>query len=834
MKQRSRRLPIGEIIVALAVLTVFIVSVRGFARANKQAILERNSTLLQENTEHHAKAVADILKSRQRFVENLAVMLELTSEGAPPDFTEILDTIEENTFIDDFFFVAAEGVRLFSDGRQWELQETEFYREGMKGKSGITELKDSVVNPDKQSVFYYAPVLCGQEVCGVIVGCNYYESFDDLYEMTAAEAYLHGFLMDKSGRVLLSNRVDDKKNAFEFLQERMDPEKYQELLACMEENNTVCDSYRGDYGEGLVCFSALGINDWYVLQLFPSARTAELVAPLNRSAYILETAMVICLILALGYILYLIYKRNNQKTRLMELALEALADAYPRISRINYRTGQCVFIKDKEKLVEKNFHEYDWKKFRTRLLETIHPEDLEKFKSFSSQENMRRVREQGNVSDTCIYRRMFEGEYRWIQTVILPVDSEADCVLMYAGKVDEAVKAEELYKAQLWENMQRVKDEEAAKSEFLKYMSQNLKIPVNAMIGMASLANEAARKGEMAEAENYLGRVDSLGNYMLALLEDMMRLGVLREQQVKCNRAPLSVRKMLDGYREYCAKIKQTNRNIRVNVECDERLKDQYMGDEARIMQVLHALLCNAFQFCDDGGCVTLKAQLEREGENSDCVSFAVFDTGKGISEEFKPFLFEPFAKENSSSLESEPGTGLGLPFAKLAVDSMGGRIQVESVPEGETGFTAFLELEHMSKQREEQLKPCRILLVDDNDMTLERISEILGTEGYETVCCNSAAKALQAFFDSEPGYFQVLLTDIRMPEMDGSELTARVRGANRSDSKSICILAMMSGNDAAEREKALKNGAEELLEKPFRITLFQEFLQKRGERGAI
>ena len=287
MKQRSRRLPIGAVSLTLLVLFVFAFSIREFAKANREAILERNSELLQENAEHHAKAVSDILQSRLRFVENLAVLAGRSSESDYRNFIDTLDTIEENTFLDTLFFVNPEGNWYPAEGGQPDLRETEFFRKGMNGESGITEMEDSLVKPGKQCVSYYAPVWRDETVAGLVVGCNYYECFNDIYEFTPSETYMYSFLADGDGNILLSEKVEEKENVFFFLKERMESGAYRELLERMNVSTTVCTDYRGDYGEGLVCFSALGINNWYILQLFPAEKTMESVAPLNKSSYLL-------------------------------------------------------------------------------------------------------------------------------------------------------------------------------------------------------------------------------------------------------------------------------------------------------------------------------------------------------------------------------------------------------------------------------------------------------------------------------------------------------------------------------------------------------------------
>lgn len=831
MRQKSRKLPIGAVSLTLLVLFVFIFSIREFAAANSNAILERNSEFLQENTEHHAKAVSDILQSRLRFVENLAVFAERSSESDYLTFIDTLDTIEENTFLDALFFVTTEGKRYPFEGQQPDLKETEFYQSGMRGESGISEMQDSLVNPEKQCVAYYAPVWRDGRIAGLITGCNYYESFDEIYEMTPAEAYIRGFLADGDGNILLSGKVEEKENVFIFLNERMESAAYEELLDGMENSNTICTSYRGDHGDGLVCFSALGINDWYILQLFPSEKTAELVAPLNKSAYTLETAMFLCMVLVAGYTLRLTYVRYNQKNRLMEMALEALADSYPRIAKIDYQNDACVFVKDRERIVEKAFQKYEWTPVRTKLLETIHPEDLEKFKSFTSGENMRRVKEQGLAGDTCTYRRKYEGEYQWIQTEILPVEGEENCILMYAGKVDEAVKAEESYKQQLWLTMQKVKAAETEKSELLKYMSRNLRIPVEAMKGMTLLTDASLRKGQREEAALYLNRVDSLSNYTMTMLEDMMQFGRGQESHIRCSMMPFSVQSMLNGYREYCEEIKQNDRDIRVEVICDEHLKAGYIGDEARIMQVLHALLENAFRFSREGGLVVLRADLLEAGEKADSISFAVCDTGQGMNEEYRGFLVEALSGGCDNPEGGEPVLGMGLSLAKLALNSMGGKVKIESTRGEGTRFTMMLTLEHAPETGEKPTS--RVLVVDDNEINLEATAETLAAAGYRTTACGSGDEALKLFLDSEPGTYQVLLTDIKMPGMDGRELAKFVRNSGRGDS-GICILGMMASYSKIERTELLKGGLDDVTEKPLRLTWFNEFLQKRRESGMI
>lgn len=826
--KHTKGLPVGAVAVIVIVLLGFAVSIGCFRRANEKAILEQNTEFLRENTEYRAEVLSDALTSRLQFMENLAAILERSFACGPPVIIDFLEAIKENAFFDDLYFVTSEGIRYRPEEQQWDFQDADFYQRGMLGESGITGVNDTGLEPDKQYVSYYAPVLSDGEVCGVVVGCNGYGSLEEFCGTESGEEYIYGYLVDGSGRVLLSNKGQAIENIFPFLKEKMGADAYEQFVASMECNDIGYGSYRGDYGEGLVCFSALGSNDWYVVQLLTSEKTAEMVAPLKRSACFLETTMALCLILAVGYTLYLTYGRYNQKNRLMEMSLEAMEETFPRIVSVNFRTGECIFVKDRERMISVPFQKYEWEAFRKNFLETIHREDKEKCKSFTSRENMRRVKEQGLVSDTCIYRRKYEGEYQWTQTTIIPVSSSDDCVLMYARKVDESVKAEEFYKARLWETMQKAKEAETVKTEFLKYVSCDVRTAMNVIMGMTALAGEAVRAGKAEEAKHYLDCVDSVGNYTLTMLQDIMQISVVQNRRMRCSKEPFSMRKLLAGFRELHIGIDCEDRNIGFTVECDERLRDRYIGDESRIMQVLGALLSNAFRFNDEGGSVTLRVRMEERGEEADRVSFAVIDTGRGIGEEFKPFLFDIFTKERQYPGDAKAGTGLGLFLAKLALDSMGGQIAVESTPGKGSCFTVYLDLACVPAAGETETMPFRVLVAEDNALNLEIAVEILKSEGFDALGCSSGEQALGTFLDSEPCRFQILLTDIKMPGMDGYELAKRVRESGRSDSGSIRIIAMSAYSDMQASEKAAECGIEEILEKPFRVARFKELMQKR------
>lgn len=830
--RRSRGL-LGEIIAfTLVIIVVFVSSILYFHRENSAAILERNREFLLENTAYHVDMTAELMNSRKEFVGNLATMLGELSEYDPMEITDTLNAMEDNTSIDDLFFVTPEGIRYLPSGQTYNLEGLDFYIEGMKGNSGITGITDSELFRNQQVISCYAPIVVNNEIKGIVAGCNYYDDFSDLFESAGEETQTYSFLIDRQGKILLSDREWDAETVLPFLERNMEGEEYENLRQELADGKSGVYSYRGEVGKSLVCFSSLEINDWLIMQFWRSEASLEMVEPLNRASYVVEAIMLLVMAAVLLFSIYIAYRKYNSKNMLMNEALDALAEVYPRIARINYSTAECVFIRDQDDTMSATFEKYDWNEFRVPFLESIHPEDREKCRLYTSPENMRRVREQGLMSDTCIYRRLYRGEFQWMQAVLISA-KEPNCMMMYVRSVDESVRSEQLYKEQLWEALQKAKDAETAKEEFLKYMSHDLRTPMNAVLGMNTLAKTAAEKGELSQALHYLEWVDSMGNYMLTMLNDILRVSILKERHVSSIKKPFSIQNMLQCCLEYYTAIDRSKRKISFRVEIDEGLQQQYNGDESRLIQILDALLSNAFKFSREGGSVVLKVRLAEAGTKCDRVSFSVRDTGCGIDEKALPTIFELFSKERQLTGETGAGVGLGLTFVKLALEAMDGEIQVESKPGEGSCFTVSLELEHVgqvsdniSEAAEKKEHAC-VLVVDDNELNLEIASKILEANGFNTVSCDTGAEALQLFRESAPGTFDVLLTDIKMPEMDGHELARRVRESGHADSGDICIIALSANGDDEERRRARESGMNDFLEKPFKIQQFKQSIQK-------
>ncbi len=530
----------------------------------------------------------------------------------------------------------------------------------------------------------------------------------------------------------------------------------------------------------------------------------------------------ICLGLIVVYTLYAAYRRFNQKNRLVELSLGAIAGSFPRIAKINCETGICIFIKEQEDREIELFKKCSWENFREKFLMTIHSEDYEKCRAFTSLESMRRICDKKPDGDTCIYRRMYDGEYQWIQATVLPVKEEPEQILMYSRMVHESVKAEEFYKARLWEAAQKARRAESEKTEYLRYLAQHLKNPVKTL-------REEILEEKQAESSGHLERFtengDILTRYLLRTMEDMVQVGVMQERQLSCKKAPFLLERLAQVCGELYGRTEYAQKQIRFETEYDKTLSREYVGDELRVLQVLDTFLSNAFHFTGQGGEIRLQIKLLGQEDGTDEIAFSVLDNGIGIREEFKPLIFEAFARENANPMVD---SGLGLTFAKMALDAMEGRLEVESHEGKGSCFTMILKLRRAEEGKWIHPGDIRVLLVDDNPANLDMMEELLEMEGYQSDRCKSGEEAWNKYQASGNGYYSVVLTDIKMPGMDGFDLSRQIRNAGRSDSRELCVVGITTEAGTKMLEMAAASGMEMIFEKPFRVFAFRKFLERK------
>lgn len=372
-----------------------------------------------------------------------------------------------------------------------------------------------------------------------------------------------------------------------------------------------------------------------------------------------------------------------------------------------------------------------------------------------------------------------------------------------------------------------------AKSSFLFAMSHDLRTPMNAIIGYAELME--AHWGEKEVTTNYLQKLKGASQFLLALIGNVLEIARIESGKETLNEAPWNLMKLeetldilLDG--EISRKQLTVNRNVNIrhaNVYCDA----------LKIREIIMNLLSNAVKYTSEGGKIVLDIEEKpsaRDGFMT--LQIRVSDNGIGISKEYVPYIFDAFTRERSSSESGIIGTGLGLRIVKSFVDLMNGDISVKSEPGKGTCFTVEISCrkipeEELQQQMEEQpenvsLAGRRLLLAEDNGLNAEIAMTILQDADAEVELAADGKIAVDKLKDVPVGYYDAILMDIQMPNMNGYEATKAIRKLTDERAK-IPIIAMTANAFEEDRQAALAAGMDDYVAKPVEISeLFRTIMK--------
>ena len=382
-----------------------------------------------------------------------------------------------------------------------------------------------------------------------------------------------------------------------------------------------------------------------------------------------------------------------------------------------------------------------------------------------------------------------------------------------------------------------------AKSEFLSRMSHDIRTPMNAILGMAAVAEHNLDNRD--KLKDCLLKIHTSGDHLLELINAVLDMSKIESGSVCLVENPFS----LSGMMEEVAQIIQTDigqKGQHLFVRLEGLVHDAVHGDMVRVKEILLNLLSNAVKYTPENG--TIKVSLEEKLSSRSgvgCFEFIVEDDGIGMTQAFQEKMFTPFERAEDERVSQTQGTGLGLPITLNLVQMMNGTIQVESHLNKGTRFVVTIYLKLVMDQdkthRQDREPPVkaprtfrpgtRILLAEDNELNREIVKELLSLCGLEITCAANGREAVELFEENPPGTFGLILMDIQMPVLDGYGATMAIRrmGADqrRPDGAGIPIIALTANAFADDAYKAKQAGMNEHVTKPLDLDRLLETMHR-------
>lgn len=386
-----------------------------------------------------------------------------------------------------------------------------------------------------------------------------------------------------------------------------------------------------------------------------------------------------------------------------------------------------------------------------------------------------------------------------------------------------------------------------AETIFLNSISHDIRTPLNVIIGYTALAS--AHVNEAQEVKKYLSKIEAASNHLLLLINDVLDMSHIESGTLKLEHAPVYLPDVLENLKA----IIQTDssaKQLKFCADTKNMVHKNVITDKLRLNQVLLNILENAVKYTRPGGKIYFQIQELKEQEPGFAkYEFRVKDTGIGMSEEFIAHIFEPFSREQTSTVSGIEGMGLGMAIVKKIVDRMDGTIAVKSRQGKGTEVTVILpfkvsgqpneweantrkkivQIQRFSEDKnfENLFKGKKILLTEDNELNREIAVELLKEEGFILDTAEDGTIAVEKMRTAKPGQYDLILMDIQMPIMDGYEATRQIRKLENPETANIPIVAMTANAFEEDRQKALEVGMNEHVSKPIDMERLLEIMKK-------
>ena len=409
----------------------------------------------------------------------------------------------------------------------------------------------------------------------------------------------------------------------------------------------------------------------------------------------------------------------------------------------------------------------------------------------------------------------------FLVAISIAVLATAICYLMLHRK-----QREKLYTEEIRKSAEKARKANEAKTRFLFNMSHDIRTPMNAIVGFSGLLEKSIH--DEKKSLDYIKKIRVSSDILLTIINQVLEMARIESGKITLNSESVNIREMVEAMNtvfESSLTKKSLEYQCSLNV-----VHDQILCDKTKMEEIILNVVSNSIKYTNPHGKITVSIdELDSEDEKNANYKVVVEDNGIGMSQDYLPHIFEEFSREHTSTETRVAGTGLGLPIVKSLVDRMGGTIEVESEEGKGTRFIMKfyfpVSLENQVREKEKQnipditekLEGKRILLAEDNELNAEIAETVLEETGIKVKHVEDGIQCIEELKKMPEKYYDVILMDVQMPNMDGYTATQRIRDLDDSRAE-IPIIAMTANAYDEDRRKAQEAGMDGFLAKPLDV----------------
>lgn len=517
-------------------------------------------------------------------------------------------------------------------------------------------------------------------------------------------------------------------------------------------------------------------------------------------------------------------------------AIGGLASEYSQLLVINLDTGKFeAYVEGKR--VPTAFMSFSDKKdpsfyegFIDAMKHLCHPDDLKEMLKLSSRDYIAECLKGKKRFSTRFRCQNMDKSYFWVDLIMIKfdaVDEPPTRISFGYVNTDAMVAAENARQKELKDALERAEKANNAKTEFLSNMSHDIRTPMNAILGFARLMEKQVDNPTVVA--DYLKKILFSGEYLLTIINNILDLASIDSGKIHLDEGFMDV---FGASSSMDAIIEGELKRKKISIIPTANIQHRYVfADSARLRQIMVNLLSNAVKYTREGGHIHLDfSELPCERKGYATYVTTVSDDGIGMSKEFQDQIFDSFTREHNTTECGISGTGLGMAIVKRLVDLMGGKIEMES----ELGKGSTFRITNIHKivdspetylqKNKDQVKGKidftgrRILLAEDNELNAEIAKNLLEDIGLMVDHVADGVACVDALSKNETNFYNLILMDVQMPNMDGYTATRVIRNMDNRLKANIPIIAMTANAFEEDKQKAFEAGMDGHIAKPIDI----------------
>ncbi len=849
----------GMFIAALLLVTTIWVS-NGARVGTNQAVNRVSEFYLEELAGRRAQVVSEELKNNVAYMENTLNIMEASDLESQESLRTFLGKVKKLYDVDKFALVDENGIVYTQHSTTSGLSRYHFLSEE------LTEPVISTLNlyGARKQVVLAIPAegisFQGTEIKACFIQINIDEMLSSLtLQANGNETYCN--LYHRSGESLTNEEFGNVRAGDNLFSAVMDADTaaeagYKQLREDFENGRQgqITFEYQG-YQEDL-CYVPVEGTNWMLAILIRDNVLSEQISSISSGMMTRGVIQIVITVLAMLVLFHVLAKQSRKHARiLLEQEKEdgnRIRAAYAQIEReqaamrnIQAAMGSGMWgieFNEQAEITSCNWSET----FRSMLgyhSEAEFPNRLESWSDLLHEEDKERTVEEfwatvkdytGEKTYDVEYRLLTrDAGWRWFHAAGRLSRREDGSPVSFVGlflDIDDEKKMEARLEKQtidLQDALAAAQHANRAKTTFLNNMSHDIRTPMNAIIGFTSLA--AAHIDNTEQVQDYLSKITTSSNHLLSLINDVLDMSRIESGKVKIEEKETSLPEIMHDLKTI-VQADITSKQLEFYIDTADVVNEHVLCDKLRLNQVLLNLLSNAMKFTKPGGIVSVRI-LQKGNAPEGCASyeFQVKDTGIGMSKEFLEHVFEPFEREQTSTVSGIQGTGLGMAITKNIVDMMGGKISVDS--EIGKGSTFHVELQFKTcsgSVRQEvipELNGLRALVADDDFNTCSSVTKMLSTIGMRPDWTTSGKEAVlrTRLAEEQNDLYSAYIIDWLMPDMNGIEVVRRIRGIIGEETP-IIILTAYDWSDI--EEEARNAGVTAFCSKPIFLSELREALE--------